>query len=254
MGGVIALLYGFASYAVFVAATLYAVVFLGNMTQVPGVAGLVIPKTIDSGTPGPLLESIVIDAVLLLIFAIQHSVMARSAFKRVWTRIVPASVERSTYVLLSSLALLLIFWQWRALPDPVWTLANPAAELTANVLFWVGWAIVLVSTFLINHFELLGLRQVWARLRGVEVPGSEFRTPLLYKLVRHPLYLGFIIAFWETPVMSAGHLLFAIATTGYIFIGAYLEERDLIGHFGEAYVSYRSRVPMILPFSRRKGR
>lgn len=244
MGGLVALLYGVASYLVFFVSFLYAIVFVGDIA---GIGGFAIPKTIDSGTPGEPLVSAIIDAALLAVFAAQHSVMARPAFKRVWTRVVPQSVERSTYVLLASLALLLIYGQWRPLPDAVWTATNPTAVLVLTVLFWVGWGTVLVSTFLLNHFELFGLRQVWARLRGAEIPASQFRTPLFYKYVRHPIYLGFIVAFWATPMMSQGHLLFALATTGYIFIGIFLEERDLVAYFGETYVVYRKRVSMILP-------
>ena len=247
MGGVIAFLYGVASYGVFFASFLYAIVFVGNITHVPGISEFTVPKTIDSGSPSSPLSSALIDAVLLSIFALQHSVMARPAFKRVWTRIVPPSVERSTYVLLSSLALILLFWQWRPLPEPVWELANPAAVLATSALFWVAWGIVLVSTFLLNHFELFGLRQVWARMRGGEVPGSTFKTPLFYKLVRHPIYFGFIVAFWATPVMSVGHLLFAAATSAYIFIGIFLEERDLVAYFGDTYRDYQRRVRMLFP-------
>ena len=254
MGGLIALLYGTFSYAIFLATFLYAICFVGNIVQVPGISGLVIPKTIDFGTPGPLLESAVVDVILLTVFALQHSIMARPAFKRMWTRKVPESVERSTYVLFASLALALIFWQWRPLPTAVWTVMNPPGALALTLLFWAGWGVVLASTFMVNHFELFGLRQVWARFRGDDVPTSTFRTPFLYKLVRHPIYLGFIIAFWSTPVMSLGHLLFAVTTTGYIFVGIFLEERDLIAHFGQTYRTYRENVWMILPLPKRRGK
>jgi protein-S-isoprenylcysteine O-methyltransferase Ste14 len=254
MGGAIALLYGTICYAVFLATFLYAVVFVGNIAQVPGLPGLLIPKTIDSGTPGPLLESAVVNVILLSIFALQHSVMARPAFKRIWTRVVPASVERSTYVLLASLALALIFWQWRPIPGALWTVTNGLGALVLTLLFLAGWGTVLVSTFLVNHFELFGLRQVWLRFGGHELPVSAFRTPLLYKLVRHPIYLGFIVAFWSTPMMSLGHLLFALVTTGYIFVGIFLEERDLVAHFGQAYITYRVNVRMLLPLPRHRGK
>ncbi len=251
MGGLVALLYGVISYAIFFASFLYAIVFVGNIGHVPGFPELVIPKTIDSGAPGALLESALVDAILLSIFAVQHSLMARTGFKRISRPLVPPSVERSTYVLLSSLALALIYWQWQPLPEAVWTVTNPLAVLALTTLFWAGWGIVLVSTFLLNHFELFGLRQVWARMRGETVPEAQFRTPLFYRFVRHPIYLGFMIAFWSSAVMSQGHLLFAVATTGYIFVGIFLEERDLVAHFGETYIVYRERVSMILPLPKR---
>jgi protein-S-isoprenylcysteine O-methyltransferase Ste14 len=174
-------------------------------------------------------------------------------FKRWWTRFVPHSVERTTYVLLASLALLLLYWQWRPITDTIWSVSNPTGALILQAVSWLGWVIVLVSTFLINHFELFGLRQVYARLRGHELPAPAFRTPLFYKAVRHPIYLGFLLAFWATPVMSAGHLLFAIATTGYILIGIWLEERDLIALFGDQYRRYRAQVSMLIPLPWRKG-
>jgi len=248
MGGFFALLYGLVVYVVFFASFLYAIAFVGNIAELPG--GLVLPKTIDSGVAGDPLPSAIVDAVLLSIFAVQHSLMARSGFKRVWTRVVPPSVERSTYVLLSSLALLLLYWQWRPLPGAVWTVTSPLGVAALSGLFWAGWAVVLISTFLLNHFELFGLRQVWARARGEVLPESQFRTPLFYRFVRHPIYLGFIVAFWSTAVMSQGHLLFALATTSYVFVGIFLEERDLVGHFGESYVIYRRSVWMILPLPR----
>lgn len=254
MGGLIAILYGIISYAMFLASFLYAIAFVGNISQVPGFPDLVIPKTIDSGAPGSVVESIIINALLLSVFAVQHSLMARPAFKRVWTEIIPNGVERSTYVLLSSLALVLIYWQWRPLPDPVWTISSSLAVFALNITFWIGWGIVLISTFLQNHFELFGLRQVWARLRARELPISTFRTPLFYRWVRHPIYLGFMIAFWSASTMSQGHLLFALATTGYMFVGIYLEERDLVTYFGARYIAYREEVSMILPLPKRGGK
>lgn len=248
MGGIVALLYGGISYLIFAVSFLYAIAFVGNLA-IPGVPEL---KTIDSGEAGPLASALVVNVHLLALFAIQHSVMARPAFKRWWTRFVPPSVERATYVLLASLVLLLLYWQWRPIPMPVWSVANPAAAFALQAVAWAGWALLFASTFLINHFELFGLRQVFARLRGTTLPAPVFRTPLFYKVVRHPLYLGFLLAFWATPDMSVGHLLFAVATTGYILIGIALEERDLVELFGDQYRRYREQVSMLIPLPRSK--
>jgi len=234
-----AFLYGLAAYALFFVTFLYAIGF---------VAGLVVPKTIDTGVPGPIVESLIVNVLLMSLFAVQHSVMARPQFKRWWTRFVPASIERSTYVLFASLALVLLFWQWRPIPQAVWQVTNPPIAAAIMVLSFVGWVLVLLSTFLINHFELFGLHQVVNNMRGRTMPPISFKTPVLYKVVRHPIYLGFIIAFWAAPIMTIGHLLFAAVTTAYIFVGIFLEERDLTKLFGDDYRRYRQRVGMLLPF------
>ena len=240
MSAFLMITYGVAVYAMFLATFLYTVGFVGNM---------VTPTSIDGSTVAPWPEAAAIDIALLGLFAVQHTVMARRSFKRWWTKIVPEPVERSTYVLAASAALALLMWQWRAIPEPlVWSIESRGASLALAALQWVGWAIVLISTFLIDHFELFGLRQVYGRLRGRSMPAPQFGTPLFYKHVRHPLYVGFLLAFWATPTMTAGHLLFAVATTGYIFVGIWFEERDLIAQFGERYRHYRGQVGMLLPW------
>lgn len=239
MGRLLGFIYGIIAYIVFFAAFLYAIGF---------VADLIVPKTIDSGAAGRLTEALVIDLLLMSLFAIQHSVMARPQFKQWWTRLVPKSAERSTYVLFSSLTLILLFWEWRPIPALVWQIENMQIATTIIGLSFVGWLIVLTSTFLINHFELFGLYQVTNNLTGREMPASRFRTPLYYKFVRHPIYLGFIIAFWAAPTMTIGHLLFAATTTAYIFVGIALEERDLVAVFGDEYLRYKRRVSMIVPW------
>jgi methanethiol S-methyltransferase len=236
--------YGAACYVAFLAAFLYAIGFVGN---------LVVPRSIDHGLAAPIGEALVVNVVLLGLFAVQHSVMARPAFKRRWTRLVPQTIERSTYVLISNLLLFLLFWQWRTMPAVVWDVTWPAGRVVLHVLFWVGWATVLAATFMINHFDLFGLRQVYLAWRGRLYTDLEFRTSLLYRVVRHPLMLGFIVAFWATPTMTAGHLLFAVATTGYILIAVQLEEHDLAATLGDQYREYRTRVPMLIPGLHRRG-
>ncbi len=239
MSRFVAFLYGLASYGVFFATILYAIGF---------VSGLLVPKTIDDGTVVPFAEALIVNLLLMALFAIQHSVMARKQFKQWWTQFVPKSVERSTYVLLASLALVLLFWQWRPMPAVVWQIADPRLAMAVTGLSLVGWLIVFTSTFLINHFELFGLHQVANNLAGRPMPALRFRTPLYYKFVRHPIYLGFIVAFWAAPTMTIGHLLFAAVTTAYILVGIMLEERDLIDLFGDEYRRYRERVSMLVPW------
>jgi protein-S-isoprenylcysteine O-methyltransferase Ste14 len=240
MGRIVAFVYGVVSYAIFFATFLYAIGFVGNL----------VPQGMDAPPVSPLGTSLLINLGLLGLFAVQHSVMARPAFKRVWTRIVPQPVERSTYVLASSLALILLFWQWRPLGGVVWSIENPVGRAVMHAGFAFGWGLVLVATFLINHFDLFGLRQVWLHLRGRAYTMLPFKTPGPYRLVRHPLYVGWFFAFWSTPTMTATHLLFAVMTTAYILIAIQLEERDLVNALPE-YAAYRDRVPMLIPGTRR---
>jgi protein-S-isoprenylcysteine O-methyltransferase Ste14 len=234
--------YGLVSYAIFFGTFLYAAGFIG---------GLFVPKSIDSGPQGPLGEALAINLALLGLFAIQHSVMARPWFKRAWTRIVPEAAERSTYVLFSSLALILLFWQWQPMGGVIWNVTAPAGRALIYAFFAAGFLLVLLTTFLINHFDLFGLRQVYLYLRGRKYEAVSFRTPWLYKHVRHPLYVGWLLSFWSAPTMTAAHLVFAVATTAYILIAIRWEEKDLIDAHGE-YANYRTQVPMLLPVGRAK--
>jgi protein-S-isoprenylcysteine O-methyltransferase Ste14 len=241
---IIALAYGLAAYLVSFATILYAIGF---------VSGLPVPKGLDDGATVSIWEALMVDLLLLTLFAVQHSAMARKPFKHWLTQYVPTVVERSTYVLTASLVLMLVFWQWRPMPDVLWQVTNPLLAMVITGVSLMGWGLVFTSTFLINHFELFGVQQVVHNLSGRTAAAPRFYTPLLYRLVRHPLYLGFLIAFWSTPTMTVGHLLFAAATTAYIFIGIALEERDLVEQFGDEYRRYRQRVAMILPIPRGSG-
>jgi protein-S-isoprenylcysteine O-methyltransferase Ste14 len=235
--------YGSVSYLIFLGTFLYAIGFIGTFG---------VPTTLDGEPEGPLGVALAVDVGLLGLFAVQHSVMARKWFKDWWTRVVPRPLERSTYVLLSSLALILLFWQWQPLGGVVWSIEEPFGRLVLRGLFAFGWTLVLVSTFLINHFDLFGLRQVWLYLRGLPYTTLQFGTPGPYRLVRHPLYVGWLFAFWSTPTMTLAHLLFSIATTAYILIAIQFEERDLAREHGETYNAYRRSVPMLIPFTRRR--
>ena len=243
MAGLVAVLYGVVAYGFTLVALLYLIGFVGN---------LIVPKSIDSGTAGPLLQSVIVDTMLIALFALQHSVMARQGFKRWWTRIVPPSVERSTYVLFTSVILLLLYWQWQPIPALVWSVHNPTAAAVLDGIFWLGWVVLVASTFMLSHFEMFGLSQVFARLFGKQLSNAKFRAPLLYRHVRHPIYLGVLLAVWATPAMTAGHLLFSAVITAYILIGIQLEERDLLQQFGEKYRSYRQHASMLFPLPGRK--
>lgn len=242
MGARFSFLYGLAAYGASLLTLLYLIGFSAN---------LLVPVSVDHGLAAAWPQALVVDVLLLGLFGVQHSVMARRSFKQWWTRIVPPAVERSTYVLATCAVLALLFWQWCPIPEPVpWQVRQPVVARLLEAVFWLGWALVLVSTFLINHFELFGLQQVFARLTGRELPAMQFRTPLLYRYVRHPLYLGLLLGFWSVPVMSAGHLLFSAGASAYIFIGIWFEERDLLVQFGERYRRYRETVGMLLPRGR----
>ncbi len=230
--------FGVLSYAVFLAVFVYAIGFIG---------GFLTPTSLDAAPHASFGRALIIDLALLSAFALQHSGMARPAFKRWWTGIVPEAVERSTYVLLSSLILVAFFVHWQPIGGIVWQLSRPSARIAVEMLYAFGWLLLLYSTFLIDHFDLFGLKQVWRRLDGKPYQPPRFHTPSLYRLVRHPLYIGWLIIFWAAPTMTGAHLLFALATTAYILIAIQLEERDLVAAFGERYVEYRRRTPMLLP-------
>ena len=235
----VAFFYGIASYLIFFVTILYTIGF---------VMGLVVPKTIDTGADAPAIRAVVVNLLLMALFAVQHSVMARKGFKAWWTQYVPRPIERSTYVLASSVCLLLLFWQWRAIPAVVWQIDDPDLAVAVAMLSLAGWVLVFLSTFLINHFELFGLSQVTDHLVDRQAEPQGFCTPLLYKFVRHPLYLGFVIAIWAAPVMTVGHLLFSAVITAYILVGIQLEERDLVAAFGDQYREYSQRVSMLIPW------
>jgi protein-S-isoprenylcysteine O-methyltransferase Ste14 len=247
-------LYGVVAYLIFLPTFLYAIGFVGNFRISLGNGWVFVPNSMDAGnSAGPFWQALIIDLILLGIFAIQHSGMARKGFKDVWTKFVSRTIERSTYVIASSLALILLFYYWRPLGSVVWNTDNDTWRTALIALSLIGWLMVLVCTFLVNHFELFGLQQIYFNLTGREMPGPKFVTPLFYKAVRHPIYLGFLIAFWATPTMTVGHLVFSIATTGYIVLGIQLEERDLIRIFGDAYRQYKLQVSMLLPLPSKKA-
>ena len=242
MIAILFVLYGLCAYFFFFGTFLGFIGFVGDLP---------LHRSVDGGPSAPLAQAVLVDLALLGLFGLQHSLMARAAFKRWWTRAVPPALERSTYVLASSLALAILMWQWLPIPAPiVWEFSGPAA-LALQVLFWSGWAVMLASSFLIDHGELFGLKQVYWFVMKERAPQQPFRTPAFYRYVRHPLYTGLLAAFWATPRMTAGHLLFAAGFTAYILVGIRFEERDLVAQFGSRYVQYRRRVGMLLP--RRRG-
>jgi protein-S-isoprenylcysteine O-methyltransferase Ste14 len=240
---ILVFVFGLASYSVFIATYLYFIGFLGNQA---------VPKSIDSGEPVPFGRALAINGLLLALFALQHSIMARSGFKRWWTRLVPEPVERSTYVLFSSLATILLFWQWRPMTGTIWLIENTAGCSLMTTFFWAGWALIVLGSFLVSHYDLFGLRQVYLHLKGREYADIAFKTPSLYKIVRHPIMLGKIIVFWSTAHMTTGHLFFALFMTTYVLIGVRLEENDLVRMHGPAYEEYRLKVPMLFPVPKKR--
>jgi protein-S-isoprenylcysteine O-methyltransferase Ste14 len=244
MGRVLALVYGVISYLVFVVTFFYSIGW---------VTGLVVPRTIDDAPTAPAVTAVAINVSLLLTFAIQHNVMARPAFKKAWTRLVPLPIERSTFVLISSLILLVMFWQWRAMPDPIWDVANTTVRAALTAISLLGFAMVFYASVIIDHFELFGLRQVWLNLRGESWSHAPFQVRSLYRMVRHPLLLGFVIAFWAAPTMTVGRLLFAVVTTAWMVFSIRLEERDLAAMLGDSYRRYQRRTPMLIPLGGKRG-
>lgn len=244
MGRVLALIYGAVAYGFFLGVFLYAIGFVGNFY---------VPKSIDSIGEFPFGQALLINALLLTIFALQHTVMARKGFKAWWTKIVPESIERSTYVIFANSALALLFWQWRPMTEIVWDFEGTPLGMILDIMFWVGWLTVLLSTFMINHFDLFGMRQVSYYFQKKEMPALEFTTRFFYSFVRHPIMLGFIIAFWSAAKMTQGHLLFAVATFGYILVALYFEEKDMVSNLGDQYRSYKKRVSMLIPMPPKKG-
>jgi methanethiol S-methyltransferase len=230
--------YGIFCYGVFLAAFLYMMGFLSNMLA---------PRSVDSGTNVSLAVALPINLALIVLFGLPHSVMARGRFKQWWTRLIPAVAERSTYVLVSTLTLVLLMWQWQPMTTSLWTVGYPPLRMLIWGLYWGGHGVVLLASFLINHFELFGLQQSYLQLRQRETSAPDFQTPLLYRVVRHPLQLGLLIVFWATPDMTTGHLLLALGMTSYMLVGLYFEERDLTTHFGDAYRQYQQTTPKLLP-------
>jgi len=232
-------IYGSISYLIGLGALMYWFGFMGNLSF--------LPKTIDSGTPGPLVESVLINIALIVLFGLQHAIMARKRFKKAITKIIPAAAERSTFILMTGLVLSLILWQWRPIPITVWNIQNEIFQILIYGLFWGGWALLVFSSFLINHFELFGLQQIWFNLVKTSISEIDFKMPFLYKVVRHPMMLGVLIGMWSNPHMTIGHMVFALAMSGYIVIGVKMEERDLIANHGDRYLRYQQQVPGIIP-------